>query len=144
MPIARGKDGSGFLCSGAKSPSWLQPGFQLLEGNLQGAGAHRLRELGDQLHLPALFVNRDPAAHQDRKPIFRTEAQQKRLPAEDHNRQLRFPILEREVEVPRGRGAQVGDFTLHPHIGIPLLDVIANLADQTAYRPHAPEIHHGF
>ena len=114
----------------------LEPFLQLLKGQLQRARTHRLHGLGHQLHLAALLVNAHPSAHQHLQAVLRPEAQQQSLAAKQDDGQLRVGIFEREVEVARGRRAIVGDFAFDPHIGILLLDELADAADQLPYRPH--------
>ena len=132
--------GQRLLTIRCEKPFLLQPGFQLLEGDLQRACAYRLHELGHQLHLAPLLVNRDPPAHQDLQSIFRPEAQQHRLTAKQHHRQLGIAVLQREVNMTRRGGAVVGDLAFHPHIGVLPLDVVSYLAHQLADPPHPPEV----
>jgi hypothetical protein len=78
----------------------LEPLFQLFKGHLQRAGAHRLHGLGHQLHLTTLLIHAHPSAHQHMQTVFGPEAQQHGLATEQHNRQLRIGVFEREINVP--------------------------------------------
>ena len=69
--------------------------------------------------------------------VFRAEAQEKGLAAEEHDGQLGVGIFEREVNVAGGRGAEVGDFAFDPDVVVLLLDEVADLADKLAHRPDA-------
>jgi hypothetical protein len=69
--------------------------------------------------------------------VFRAEAQQHGLPPEKNNRQLGVSVLEREVDVPGGGGAEVGNLALHPDVAVLLLDEFADLRNQLAHRPDA-------
>ena len=66
----------------------LELPLDLLEGQLERPRAHGLDVFGDNLHLAALLVDRQPAAQQDVQAIFRTEAEQPGLAAEKHHREL--------------------------------------------------------
>jgi hypothetical protein len=84
-----------------------------------------------------LRINADSTTNEHTQPIFKTEAKQQGLAAEEHNGQLRVSILEREVEMPRRRGAIVGYLTLYPNIGVFLLKFLADLLDKLAHWPNA-------
>jgi hypothetical protein len=132
-----GKCGQRLLAFGVEQAFGLEALFELLEGQLQGAGADGLHGFGHQLHLAALLVDADAAAHQDVQAVFGAEAQQHGLAAEEDNGQLRVGVLEREVEVAGGRGTEVGDFAFDPDVAVFLLDELADLADEFANRPDA-------
>ena len=125
------------LAGGVEEAFGLEPLLELFEGQLQRAGADRLHGFGHQLHLAALLVDADPAAHQHVQAVLGAKAQQHGLAAEEHDGQLRVGVFEREVDVAGGRGAVVGDLALDPDVAVLLLDQLANLADQLAHRPDA-------
>ena len=132
-----GKGGQRALAFGVEEAFGLEPLLELLEGELQRAGADGLHGFGDELHLAALLVDADAAADQDVQAVFRAEAQQHGLAAEEHDGKLRVGVLEGEVDVAGGRGAEVGDLALDPDVAVLLLDQFADLADQFAHRPDA-------
>ncbi len=132
-----GKGGQRALAVGVEEAFGLEARLELLEGQLQRAGADRLHGLGHQLHLAALLVDADPAANQHVQAVFGAEAEQHRLAAEENDGKLGVGVLEGEVDVAGGRGAEVGDFALDPDVAVLLLDEFADLGDQLADRPDA-------
>ena len=106
------------LAGGVEEAFGEQARLELFEGELQGPRAARLQRLGDELELAARLVDGDAAAHQDGESILRAEAEELGLAAEEHDRKLRFAVLEREVDVAGGRGAAVGDLALDPEVGV--------------------------
>ena len=117
-----GKGGQRALAVGVEEALGLEALLELLEGQLQRAGADGLHGLGDQLHLAALLVDADAAAHQHVQAVFGAEAEQHGLAAEEHDGELGVGVLEREVDVAGGRGAVVGDLALDPDVAVLLLD----------------------
>ena len=109
----------------------------MLEGELEGAGADGLHGFGDELHLAALLVDADAAADEDVKAVFRAEAEQHGLAAEEDDGELRVGVFEREVDVAGGGGTVVGDFAFDPNVAEFLFDEFADLRDQLADRPDA-------
>ncbi len=85
---AAGKSGDGLLASLVEEPLGCQLGLQLLEGNLQRAGALGLQMLGLKLQVAALVVDGHPAARDDLQTVLGTETQQPRLSAPHHHSQL--------------------------------------------------------
>ena len=65
---------------------------------LQAAGADRLHCLSHQLKLAALLVDAHFAAHAKMQAVLGAEAEKHGLAAEEDDGQLRFGVLEREVE----------------------------------------------
>src|SRR5579863_4675822 len=110
------------LAAGVEEAFGFEFLFELFEGELQRTGSDRLHGLGNQLHLAALLVDADTAADQDVEAVFRAEAKQHGLTAEEDNRELRLGVFEREIEMAGGSGAEVGDFALDPDIGVLALD----------------------
>ena len=108
---------------------------ELLEGDLQRAGADGFEEFRNELHLSALLVDGDFAAEQHMQAVGWFEAEQRGLLAEQDRRQLRLAIFEREVDVAGGRGAQVGDFAFDPEVAVLALDMQADFADKVADLP---------
>ena len=93
------------LC--VKQPLGLQPLFELFKSQLQRARADWLNRFAHQLQLAALRIDAHSAAHQHVQSIFGLEAQQQRLSAKQHHRQLRFGVFQGEVEMARWSGAAV-------------------------------------
>jgi hypothetical protein len=58
--------------------------------------------------------------------------------AEHHQAELGIAILESEIQVAGFSGAEVGNFTFHPHIGVAALHGGANRADQISHVPDPP------
>jgi hypothetical protein len=114
-----------------------QAGFELLEGELEGAGAARLHGLGDELELAAGLVDGDAATDEDGEAVGGTEAEELGLAAEEDDGELRVCVLEGEVEVAGGSGAAVGDLTLDPEIGVSGFDLLPDAADEIGYGPDA-------
>ena len=131
------KRGQRLLALGVEEAFGLEAFLQLLEGELQRAGADGLHGFGDELHLAALLVDADAAAHQHVQAVFRAEAKQHGLAAEENDGQLRVGVFEGEVDVAGRRGAEVGDFAFDPDVAVLLLDQFAHLRDQLAHRPDA-------
>ena len=129
--------GQGFLVRGIEETAGVKTLAELLEGDLQRACTDRLEEFGNELHLAALLVDGNFAAEQDVKAIRGTKAQQRCLLAEEDGGELGVTVLQREVDVAGGRGAEVGDFTFDPEVTVLTLDVNANFADKVADRPNA-------
>ena len=132
-PMRRGSAGKGFLRSCGEESLGGQLGLELLEGDLQGSGAHRLHVFGEQLHLAARLVHGDASAGDDLHPVLRTEAQQARLGAKHHDAKLRVAVLEREVDVAALGGTIVGDFAFDPDIGKTLFQMGADGGNQLAH-----------
>ena len=135
-----GKGGKRAFAIRVKQALGLEPGFELLEGELERPGTDRFHRFGHQLHLSALLIDRDPATDQHPQAVLGAEAKQERLAAEEYDRQLRLGILQREVDMARGGRAAVRDLALHPYIGVFLLHQFADLGDQFADRPDAAAV----
>ena len=132
-----GKRGQRALAVGVEEAFGLEALLQLLEGELQRAGADGLHGFGDELHLAALLVDADAAADQHVQAVFRAEAEKHGLAAEEDDGQLGVGVLEGEVDVAGGRGTVVGDLALDPDVAVLLLDQFAHLRHQFADRPDA-------
>ena len=126
MPTVRGNAGSGRLRSGVEEAFGLEALLELLEGELERAGADRLQGFGDKLHLAALLVDADAAAGKDVQAVFRAEAEQRGLAAKEDDGKLGVGIFQGEVNVAGGRRAQVGDFALDPNVGVLGFDDLAD------------------
>ena len=85
---------------------FLQP----LEGCLQRAHALQLRAADDELILPARLIDRHVAGEQHLLAVGEQRAMRDGRVAEEHARELRARVLEREVNVPGRLRAEVGDF----------------------------------
>ena len=59
------------------------------------------------------------------------------MAAEEDDGKLGVGVLQGEVNVPGGRGAQVGDFALDPNVGVLGFDDLANVGDEQADGPDA-------
>jgi hypothetical protein len=94
---------------------------------LQRSDAHWFERLSDELKLTAFSEDRDTAARQDVQSGFGTKAEESRLPSEKNDGKLTLLILQREVNVPGGSAAQIGDFAFDPAVGIYSLDVASDL-----------------
>ena len=129
--------GERLFAGGIEEAARFEALFELLEGDLQRAGADGLEEFGNQLHLAALLVDGNLAAEQDVQAISGAEAQERRLFAEEHHGKLGVAVFEREVDVAGGRGAEVGDFAFDPEVAVLALDVETHFADEVADFPDA-------
>jgi hypothetical protein len=122
---------------------------QLLKGPLQRAGSLLFHHLGDELQLAARLVQRDSAANPDRQPVLDAKPQHLRVAAEEHDRQLRLAILEREVHMAGRCGAEVRHLALHPkQPGKPILDIAPDgpdqLPDRIGVTRHLARFRHGY
>src|ERR1039457_7672525 len=84
------------LAFGVEEAFGFEALLELLEGELEGAGADGLHGFGDKLHLSALLVDADAAADQDVEAVFRAEAEEHGLAAEEdrseeHTSELQSP-----------------------------------------------------
>ncbi len=125
------------LAGGVEETFCKEARFELLEGELEGAGAARLQSFGDELQLPAALVDGDVATDQDSKTIGGAEAQELRLAPEEHDGKLGFAVFECQVDVAGGSGTAVGDLALDPDIGIAELDAAADIGNEGADAPDA-------
>ena len=125
-----GKRGQRFLACGGEEALGGELGLELLEGDLEGSGAHRLHVFGEQLHFAASLVHRDASASDDLHPVLRTEAQQAGLGTKHDDAELRVAVLQGEVEMAAFGGTIVGDFALNPDIGKSFFEVGADGGDQ--------------
>jgi hypothetical protein len=131
------KRGERLFLGGIEEATCLKALLELFEGDLEGTGTDGLKELGNELHLAALLVDGDLSAEQNVEAVGGLEAQEQRLFAEEDDGELGVAILEREVNMARGRGTEVGDFAFDPEVAILALNVDANLADEVANSPDA-------
>ena len=115
------------LARGVEEAFGLEAFLELLKGELERAGANGLQGFGDELHLAALVVDADAAASEDVLAVFRAEAEQRGLAAEEDDGKLGVGVLQGEVNVAGGRGAQVGDFALDPNVGVLGFDDLADV-----------------
>ena len=132
-PMRRGSSGQRLFALRGEESLGGELGLELLEGDLQGSGAHRLHVFGEQLHLAASLIHGDASAGDDLHSVLRTEAQQARLGAEHDDAELGVAILQGEVEVAALGRAVVGDFALDPDIGKALFKMGADGGDQLAH-----------
>jgi hypothetical protein len=87
--------------------------------------------------LSALLVDADATADKDVEAVFRAEAEEHGLAAEEDDGELGVGVLEGEVDVAGGSGAVVGDFAFDPDVAVLLLDEFADLTDEFTDRPDA-------
>jgi len=125
------------LAVGVEQALGEQAGLELLEGELERAGAARLQGLGDELQLAAGLVDGDAAAREDSEAVLRAKAEQVGLLAKEHNLELGIAVFEREVDVAGGCGTAVGDLATDPDVLVLLLDLAANAGDEVADTPDA-------
>src|SRR5437867_1584681 len=119
-----------------EQPLGLEPGLELVEGQLQGAEPLGLEQLDDHLVLAALRVDLDAAEGHHVQPVARLELDPARAVAEQHDAQLGVGVLQREVGVPRAVDAVVRDLTLDPHGGEAIFERLANPRGQLGDRQH--------
>ena len=134
---ACGEGGQRALAGGVEEAFGEQAGLELLEGELQRAGAAGFEGFGDELELAAGFVDGDAAAGEDGEAVLRAEAEELGLAAEEHDGELGVAVLEGEVDVAGGRGAAVGDFAFDPDVGVVAFDAAADAGDEVADGPDA-------
>jgi len=115
-PDPRRKEGDGLFVRGVEEPFGLKPGFQLLEGDLQGARTLGLGVVQDELVLAAGPVYVHPRPAEDVHPILEIELERAGDGAEEHRPDLAFLILEGEVEMARRGPAEVRDLALDPEL----------------------------
>src|SRR5262249_30190376 len=97
---------------GVEKPFAFQPALQLFKGELQRAAPGRVHALDINLILAALLVHADRTAHGHLQPVFRPESHAAHLLAKPDAFDLRFFILQREVDMSGLRLAAIRDFTL--------------------------------
>jgi len=131
------KRGERLFLGGVEEATCFEALLELFEGDLQRTGADGFEEFRDELHLATLLVDGNFSAEENVDAVGGLEAQQRGLLAEEDYGELSVAILEREVDVARGRGAEVGDFTFDPEVAILALNVDANFADEVADFPNA-------
>ena len=112
----RGQVGDGLLVDGLEKALGLQLGFQLLEGDLQGAHAPGLGVVQDELVLAAGLVDVHPRPADDVHPVLEVELEPPGNGPEQHRPDLAVLVFEREVEMARGGPAEVGDLALDPEL----------------------------
>ena len=132
---AVGKGGEWLLAVGMEEATRFETLLELFESDLERAGADRLEKFGDELHLAALFVDRNFAAEEDMKAVGELEAEERGLLTEEDRGELGIAIFKREVDVAGGRRAEVGDFAFDPEVAVFALDVEAHVADEVADFP---------
>src|SRR4029453_909128 len=114
----------------------LQPGLELLEGELERAESLRLEQLHDQVILAPLRVDLDAAEGQDVQAVGGLEQTPPPPAPEERATQLRVGVLQREVRVARAVEAKVGNLALDPHRREALLDHLAQPRRQLGDRQH--------
>ena len=102
-----GKGRQGALAFGVEEAFGFKARLELFEGELERSGADGLHRFSDELHLSALLVDADTASDENVEAIFRAEAEEQSLAAEQDDGELGVSILEREVNVARWCGAVV-------------------------------------
>ena len=134
---AAGEGRQGALAGGVEEAFGEQAGLELLEGELEGAGAARLEGFGDELELAAGLVDGDAAADEDGEAVGGAKAKELGLAAEEDDGELGVGVLEGEVDVAGGGGAAVGDLAFDPEIGMGGLDLLADAGDEGGDGPDA-------
>ncbi len=89
--------------------------LEFVEGPAQRAFAGFLHVVEHQLVLPARLVQRQPAAPEHAKPLAGLELQPRALGLEHRAADLRARVLDREIQMARGRARHVPEFALDPH-----------------------------
>ena len=118
------------LAGRLEEPLFLQALLQLLESDLQRARSERLDGVADEL-VPALrLVHGEPAAGHDRESVLDGESKPPRLGAKEHRIETGVGILEREVQMAAGGGAQVRHLALYEDRGKPAFENGLQLAGQ--------------
>ena len=108
--------------------------FQLLERDLERAGAGRLEGVGDQLIVALLLIDAEPSARDHAHAIFRLELQSLYRRAEHHAAQLCAVIFEAEVEMARTPLLAVGQLAFDEHVAEVRLDLLFESRRQFAHR----------
>ena len=121
----------------ASVPFREEVGFELFEGELDGAGAARLHGLGDELELAARLVDGDAAPDENGEAITGAEAEELGLAAEEDDGELCVGVLEGEVDVAGGCRAAVGDLAFDPEVGVGRLNLAADAGDEGGDGPDA-------
>ena len=134
-PMREGSVGIGFLRSGSEQAFGFEFGFELLEGQLQRAGAFGLDVFGGDLEFAAIFVDGDATADDHLQAVGGAKAQQPRGGAKHDDANLGVAVFQCEVEMAGIGGAEVGDLAFDPRVGIFALDVRADRANQFADFP---------
>lgn len=88
--------------------------FELLEGQLKVADAAWFQVFKNDLIGPSGFVYGQAAHTENGKADLEIELQAMGQASEDHRIQLRLAVFEREIDVTRGRRAEIGDFAADP------------------------------
>ena len=125
-----GKGRQGTLAGGVEEAFGFETLLELLEGELERAGADGLHGFGHKLHLAALLVDAYAAANQDVDAVLGSEAEEHGLAAKEDDGELGVSVLEGEVDVAGGGGTVVGDFAFDPDVAVLLLDELTDLGDQ--------------
>src|SRR5690606_40693860 len=107
--------GDRLLSRRVEEPIWGELLLELLESEGERSRADRLERIADDLRIAARLVEGDAPAGDHLLAVVRAEAEQPRLPAEEHRADLGALVLEAEVEVARGRPAEVRDLAAHVH-----------------------------
>src|SRR5438132_1829735 len=105
----------------------LQPRLCLFEGELQCAGADRLKRLDDQLVLALLLVNAQPPARANLQSIFEPKTDSLIAAAIARRAQLCGLIFQREVPMPGSVLAKIRNLAFDPNGGETFFKSIANL-----------------
>ena len=91
-------------------------GLELLQGQLLPAQPARLHTGRIDLQIAPGGIQTDPAPDQDLQTVLGPEAKQSSITAKHHATQLAGVILEGEIDMPGGGGAQAGEFANNPDI----------------------------
>src|ERR1700722_803697 len=137
-PHPRRKRRQRLLSLRREQPFGFQLGLQLLKRNLQRPRTLGFDRLRRNLQLTAFFIHRHPPAHHHLHSVGGTKPQQLRRRSEHHHANLRAPILQREVKMPRIRRSEIRNFSLPPRIRILPLQMRPHRGHEIAHRPHSP------
>ena len=133
-PITSGRKGRGRLRSSANRPSAASCLSPLLEQRHQRADACRRQAVDDQLILRAAREGRDPPARDHLEPVLGLEGQALSGGPPADGIQTGARVLEREIEMPRGRPLEARDLAAHPDVAVGVLERPLERARQLADR----------
>ncbi len=95
----RGSTGSGFFLSLVEEAFVGETLLQLLESDLQRAGAYGLDVADVNLIFATRFIHAERATHGDVQSVFRAKFQPANLVAKTHAANLRLRVFQREIQV---------------------------------------------
>src|SRR5262249_59342626 len=121
-----------------EQPLRPEPRLQLLEGELEGAETARLEAVEIELEGAARRVHAHAAAGDHLHPVRGPELQDLRRRPEHHGGDLALIVLERQVDVAGGLGAEIRDLARDPDPADTALEPLADERRELGHRPDAP------